>query len=93
MKKDQYPAVLKRTDCEGIISLTPHAQDLVCPPPAADSVERAGAPADEIEVTPAMIAAGVDELSSRYLELQEGSDRFGEVVQILFARMLAARPR
>ena len=60
-------------------------------PVEADKSASAGAPENEIEITPQMIEAGVEELSSHYLELQEGTDQFGALVKTLFARMWEAR--
>ncbi len=54
--------------------------------------EEAGAPAEtEIEVTPAMIEAGVDALSSRYLDLEGGLALFPEIVRSVYLRMQESR--
>ena len=70
-----------------IIRLTPQAQNVVNG--AASDLSEAGAP--DVEVTPAMIEAGVTALSSVYLRLDGGQDEFPQIVQTVFCRMLEAR--
>ena len=57
--------------------------------------QETGAPEKDLEtkVTPEMIEAGRKELCSRYLELQEGTDQFAALVEILFVKMWEARPK
>jgi hypothetical protein len=58
---------------------------------AADSRESAGAPEHEVEVTPAMIEAGIDFLSPRVIiALREGWVRPSVVAEGLFRAMLRA---
>lgn len=49
------------------------------------------APGDEIEITPEMVEAGVEALSSRYLDLEGGIDLFSEIVRTVYARMEQVR--
>jgi hypothetical protein len=48
----------------------------------------AGAPEQEIEVTPEMIEAGVDELKGEYCNLSPGGDLYPQIVRSVFARMM-----
>jgi hypothetical protein len=45
----------------------------------------------DVEITPAMIEAGVNELSSAYLTVADGIEPLDEIVRTVFAAMLAAR--
>lgn len=51
------------------------------------------APGDEIEITPEMVEAGVEGLSSRYLDLEGGVDLFSEIVRTVYARMEQVRQK
>jgi hypothetical protein len=52
----------------------------------------AGVPADEIEITPAMIQAGCQVLKDRYLSLND-VDEFPAIVRIVYEAMQGSRLR
>lgn len=66
----------------------------VISPRAGDSDSiGAGAPCNEIEVTPAMIAAGMEEYSGRWLGLRDADDRVAaEMLAEAYRAMFRLRP-
>jgi hypothetical protein len=57
---------------------------------ASEFSDAAGAPVNEIEITPEMIEAGVDELKGEYFNLSPGGDLFPQIVRSVFVRMMEA---
>lgn len=76
-----------------IIKLTPQTPNLVSEP--SREIPEAGAPEHEDEVTPEMIAAGVDVLYERYLDITGGAalPAFQETAALLFRAMDRVRPK
>ena len=60
--------------------------------PGTNSI-RAGAPEDEIKITPEMIAAGMDEYGSRWRGLRDADDSIAEeMLAGAYAAMYRLRP-
>jgi hypothetical protein len=66
----------------GIMHLTYHDEAPKSGKPVSDSTDSAGAP--EIEITPEMIAAGVNEIASYNLDFESREDAVARIYEAMF---------